>query len=56
MLPTHPHNIILFELDFNVKLPLLCNLQFLSDLKVLFLGINDGRNERIYEQKSQGTG
>ena len=28
-----PHNIILFELDLNVKFPLLCLLQFLSDLK-----------------------
>ena len=31
MLP--PPNIILFELDFNVKFPLLRLLQFLSDLK-----------------------
>ena len=30
------HNIILFQLDFNVKFPLLRFLQFLSDLKVLF--------------------
>ena len=28
-----PHNIILLELDFNVKFPLLRLLQFLSDLK-----------------------
>ena len=28
-----PHNIILFELDYNVKFPLLRLLQFLSDLK-----------------------
>ena len=30
-----PHNIILFELDFNVKFPLLRLLQFLRDLKIL---------------------
>ena len=35
--PTRPpHNIILFELDLNVKFHLLHFLQFLSDLKVLF--------------------
>ena len=28
-----PHNIILFDLDLNVKFPLLRLLQFLSDLK-----------------------
>ena len=28
-----PHNIILFELDFDVKFPLLRLLQFLSDFK-----------------------
>ena len=33
MLPPTPHNIILFELDFNVIFPLLRLLQFLSDLK-----------------------
>ena len=35
MLPPYlpPHNIILFELDFSVKFPLLRLLQFLSDLK-----------------------
>ena len=27
------HTIILFELDFNIKFPLLCLLHFLSDLK-----------------------
>ena len=32
MLPP-PHNIILFEKDFKLKLPLLRLLQFLSDLK-----------------------
>jgi hypothetical protein len=31
--PTPPHNIILFELDFDVKFPLLGLLLFLSDLK-----------------------
>ena len=33
MLPQTPHNIILFELDFIVKFPLLRLFQFLSDLK-----------------------
>ena len=33
MLPPTPLNIILFEIDFNVKFPLLILLQFLSDLK-----------------------
>ena len=33
MYPQLFHNIILFELDFNVKFPLLRLLQFLSDLK-----------------------
>ena len=28
-----PHNIILFELNFNTKFPLLCPLKFLSDFK-----------------------
>ena len=42
MLPPPPHNIILFELDFNVKFPLLRLLQFLSDLKST---INMKRNE-----------
>ena len=37
MLPPNPHNIILFEVDFNIKFPLLRLLQFLSDLKVLLL-------------------
>ena len=32
MLPPLPHNIILFQLDLNVKFPLLLLLQFLSDL------------------------
>ena len=31
-LPPTPHNIILFELDFNINFPLLHLLQFLSDL------------------------
>ena len=38
MLPPPPYNIILFELDFNVKFPLLRLLQFLSDSKNTFLG------------------
>ena len=33
--PQPQHNFILFELDFNVKFPLLRLLLFLSDLKVL---------------------
>ena len=33
MLPPTPHNIILFELDFDVKFPLSRLLQFLSNLK-----------------------
>ena len=33
MLPPPRHNITLFELDFNVKFPLLRLFQFLSDLK-----------------------
>ena len=37
MLPPPPHNIILFELDFNVKFPVLRLLQFLSDLKSTIL-------------------
>ena len=39
MLPSLRHNIILFELDFNVKFPLLRLLQFLSDLKSTILGL-----------------
>ena len=31
--PSTPHNNIMFELDFNVKFPLLRLLQILSDLK-----------------------
>ena len=34
-----PHNIILFELDFDLKFPLLHLLQFLSDLKSTVLVI-----------------
>ena len=33
MLPPPPHNFILFQLDFDVKLPLLRPLLFLNDLK-----------------------
>jgi hypothetical protein len=33
MLLPPPHNFILFDLDFNVKFPLLRLLQFSSDLK-----------------------
>ena len=33
MLHPPPHNIILFEINFNVKFPLFRLLQFLSDLK-----------------------
>ena len=37
--PTPPHNIILFELDSDVKFPLLRLIQFLSDLKGTILRI-----------------
>ena len=37
MLPPTPHNFILFELDFDVKFPLLRPLLFLSDLKSTIL-------------------
>ena len=37
MISLPPHNIILFELDFNEKFPLLHLLQFLSDLKITIL-------------------
>ena len=44
--PTHriritqpPQNIILFELDLEVKFPLLRLLQFLSESKVLFIAV-----------------
>ena len=33
MLPPPPHNIILYEIDFDIKFPLLRLLQFLSYLK-----------------------
>ena len=36
MLPPTPHNFILFELDFDVKFPLLCLLLFLNDLKIKY--------------------
>ena len=38
-----PHNIIIFELDFNVKLSLLRLLYFLIDLKstIIFFHISD---------------
>ena len=37
MLPPPQHTIILFELDFNIKFPLLHLLQFLNDLKSTFI-------------------
>ena len=38
--PPHlPHNFILFELDFDVKTPLLRLLLLISDLKALFVSI-----------------
>ena len=42
MLPPHSpsYNFILFEIDFDVKFPLLCLLLFLSDLKSTILCIN----------------
>ena len=36
----HSHNIILFELDFTLKFPLLRLLQFLNDLKSTSLGLH----------------
>ena len=42
--PPPKHKIILFELDFNVKFPLLALLQFLSDLKRMF----ETKNKKIY--------
>ena len=41
-MPPPPHNVILFELDFHVKFPLLRLLKFLSDLKSTILGIDSG--------------
>ena len=41
MLP--PQNIILFQLDFNVKFPMLRLLQFLADLKRTILGVQNRR-------------
>ena len=38
LLPT-PTQFILFELDLNVKFPLLCLLHFLSDLKAIILRV-----------------
>ena len=38
LLPT-PTQFILFELDLNVKFPLLCLLHFLSDLKGIILRV-----------------
>ena len=46
MLPHTPQNIILFELDFNVKFPLLHILQFLSNLKSIII-------KREFQYKSQ---
>ena len=39
MLPPPQHNIILFELNFDVKFPLLRLLIFLSDLKSTILSL-----------------
>ena len=36
MFPPSPHNFFLFEIDFNVKFPMLRLLLFLSDLKSFF--------------------
>ena len=37
MLPPPPQNFILFELDFNVKFPLICLFIFQSELKSTIL-------------------
>ena len=49
-MPPPPHNIILFELDFNVEFTLLRLLQFLSDLKstivvfsIVLIAMSDSR-------------
>ena len=42
MLPPPPHNFILFQLDFDVKFPLLRLLLFVSDLKSTIYGIESG--------------
>jgi hypothetical protein len=39
MLPTPQHRFVLFELDFDVKFPLLRLLIFLSDLKSTILSL-----------------
>ena len=41
MWPPTPHNIILFELEFDVKFPLLRFLLFLSDLKSTIVLLDD---------------
>ena len=44
-----PHNIILFDLDFDVKFPLLCLLQFLRDLKsTIFMHFNWKKIKHYY--------
>ena len=48
-MPPIPHNIILFELDFDVKFPLSCLLQFLIDLKSTILFY------KKYKHKTQYT-
>ena len=44
MLPLPPPNFILFELDFDVKFPLLRLLLFLIDFKSTILDYSDQKN------------
>ena len=46
--PLTPHNFTLFELDFNVKFPLLRNLNFLSDIKGTIYDILIKSNKGIF--------
>ena len=44
MLPPPPQKIILFELDFKIKFPLLRLLKFLSDLKSTIFVFKSSQN------------
>ena len=46
MLPPPPHNIILFEFDFDVKFHLLRLLQFLIDLKKYYFNDKSIKKEK----------
>ena len=52
MLPPPPHNIILFELYFNVKFPLFRLLQFLSDAKSTILSIEQENIKILHQPNS----